>query len=393
MLSQQLLNLKRQVEWQKRKLYEKTMTKLAFYLLWDRFLDLFELELEFGYRLNILSHLLLFSFALDFGILDFYFTFPWKAPEIPVLHVPIDQWNLLNYVAYRKGIYDVTQYDMCYYDPVDWMEAIKRLAFYAVTHSTRYTTARDEVHSLAKSLDMPEQVVWNYLWRIDLILNAIDQAIFNGAWIVGRSRLGKCRKVRGKYVAEITFTTLDLEEKTTELSNLLEAACAPFCGAWVLGLNRVIKHTGEPVPSDFSWWVIRDVRGEVDRFIFNIGGRRMREYVPFHSSGKAMKYGHKMSIVTDIHMLVKSMLSNTVTDPIKLNAYCRFAVEYVLGRVKEHRPCKTGFLYVSDEDWERYVVTKWERKGLDRGIMKRIISLIKHYVEQLHREEFKRLMR
>jgi len=374
---------KRQLYYQKAKLYNKLMSKNAFYTLWDRFVDLFDWLNENTSLANIVSHLVL----TDWG-------WTWEIPEFPEFEIKIPPLPP-GAMGYRKAIYGVSQYDLSYYDPITWYEVLKKMALYVITQGYKYTTASIEEKPISEVSKIFETLIFNYFMRIQGIIDAVINNLICGFWILGYSKLSKPPKEYGRYKTTTIYTKPDLEILETPITNLAEIVHAPINHYWVCGFHRAIPNrekTFRPVYlPELPNWIRENVRKQMTRFAFNYTGFKLREFVDMFKSRKTNMYHEKFSLMYDLHTLIYSKIEKIVQDPIKINAYIKFAYEYIFGKVKKHRLSKTVFKYVDVKDWENYIILKWKNAGLDENILRQLIELLRPIAEMVWEKRLKEI--
>jgi len=366
----------RQIEDQKQKLYEKVMSEDGFWTLWDRFLDLYEFTYDWSSLLTSITHLLLIELASTFQI-------PELTIEIPELTFILPPELMMQ--GYRKAIYGVSRYDESYYDPVNWTEAVKRLFFYIITQVFNYPTQAIELDAFSKSTGIPETYIYDLMSRVQALMNYLTENIICGFWICGVSKLSKPEKVKDTYVSYVPYIDAKFNVWESDLASVFEASFAPVCGRWVCGFGRVVPRSTaiyKPIlPTQLSWWIINNVREQMNRFILNLTGFKLREAPSFYTARKPVIYGEKFATMYNVDAIIRPYLESLGLDPVKVNAYLDFAREYIFGRVKTHRPSKRGFKYLDVASWETYIIEKWKKAGLDESIMRKIIETIKPLAE------------
>jgi len=365
MISQRLIELKKQLHEQKEKLFNKLMTSDAFYTLWDRWLQLFEWLLKDITFETLISHLLKFVIGMD-----------WLLSETTTEIQPL---------GYVKGVYGKTPYGLSYYDPINWQEALKRLLEYFVVKGINYVPTRIELDGIAETLGIPRDYVYDLACRIQQILNLIINNIICGFWICGISRLSPTTYELEAYVHYTDYYTPDYTVMTTDHASNPEALFAPVCGRWVCGFGRIVARMERnyfPILDPrTTHWIDTDVLAQLDRFVSNITGFKLREFTSLELSKKAQLYGEKMHLMYDIDHIVYSIVNRYETDPMKINAYIRFAYEYLFAKVKKHKPLKRGFQYVTAEEFERYLIQKWKKVGLNEHLLRKLIEFLRPIAE------------
>jgi len=354
---------------QKRMLYEKSMTMDGVFTEWDRYFQNIEQMFEFGTLVNIITSLL---------FIDLKFTYSLEWFELPLMiEIPVEFPPTINFTGYKKAIYDVSRYDESYYDPPQVVKAIKQLATYLVHESFNYPKGRIEYPSIARGLDTFESIMLNYAWRVPLLMELILNNHVAGFVIAGVSRVSPTAKATCYRYVNVTHTNVDLKVHTTAVSNIFESAHAPIAGLTPAGIGRAVPkypRNYKPMFKESLAWFIRDhVRWQIGNFLMNWHGRRRM----IDAQEKLETYGDKMGLAYMVHNIAYNIVSKIVTDPMKINAYTRFAIEYVFGRVKKHRPSKAGFRYLDPTSYENYLITKWKNAGLDEALLRRLIELLR----------------
>jgi len=367
---------KMEVDLQKLKLYEKTMTTDAFYTSWERYLDLETYTRIMSTITNIVSHIILIEIGAMFQIPKFEVKYPEVVIEIPTEEIEKTLWT-----GYSKGVYGISRYDECYYDPPQLYEALKNLAFYLITQSYNYPTTKLEKDAFASGVEFYRDYVFDILCRVQSLLEFILNNIVCGFWICGVSKLSRPKYMHGRWFTPVKYWSPELKQWTTHYANIQEISHGIVCGRWVCGFARAVTITKplfrqlyKPyIPN----WIRYDVRTQLDRFLLNIAGFKQREYVPFEKSRKTHLYAEKFYLMYDVHGIVYSLISKYETDPFKINTYIRFAYEYIFGRIKKHRPSKASFIALPESSWETYIIEKWKKAGLREDLMRMIIERLR----------------
>jgi len=387
----------RKIHEQKRKLYEKAMTFDAVLLEWDRYLDLYDYILKWGTIVNTITSLIWLDIAWTFNLppVEVGIAIPIKIeipPEVTIqCTYGVARYGMCSYetvvvtptniISYQKAIYGKSPYDMSYYDPYEWVNAMNQLMFYLLLQSFKHYTAHVEYPSIAEALETFKDIANNYANRVLMLFQLIINYPICGFVICGVTKLNPTKKVDGVDIAEFPFISSEFEIIQTDSASVFEQAMGFICGLTPCGLGRAVARgykTYRPLLStETSWWIDRRVLEQMANYMVNIGGRRRYEGKPFEFSRKVKLYAEKFTINYLVHTIVYRYVSKIIQDPIKINAYIRFALEYVFARVKKHKPSKRGLMYVPEKDYEEYIITKWKRMGLDETIMRKIIEMLR----------------
>jgi len=360
---------------------EKMFRKWDLWTLWDRFIDEFDWYSKWTSLANLISHLLAILMSSDFQIKI-------EIPEIEI-EIPPPEHPEFNLGGYQKAVYGKSPYDRSYYDPPQLVEALKKLFMYIITQGFKYTKSHVDYRSIAQSLGISEDLVRDYMMRVDFLMRVFTEQIICGFWICGMSKLSKTERVwlwsGDADVLKYTAVTPDFEYLDPDSANSFEPAFAPICGFWICGFGRSVPRGRiiyRPVlPKEFTEWVDSNVLSQLDRFVFNLTGFKLWEPVKYYESRKVIRYGEKMTLMYMIEEIVKNMLTTVNVDPIKIQSYVNAIWEFIFGKVKKHRPCKQGFKYVTDEEWKRYIVEKWRKAGLDVNVLNQLIERFKGIAE------------
>lgn len=371
----------------KKKLYSKQ----DFTTLQDRFVQSFEFIFPRITIETLLTSLIQIKISLDFDLIDAfkYELSKFNIPTFTYEDFEPETYEKMKYKKYEKGIYGKSRYGWAYYDPLAVRRAVANILFRLGKQSGSHVSATTESYAVEGAGLIIHAITRGEIARLPLIAKLIQEAPFCGFFIVGKTPIVQCKQVDGIYYYETEITTARFIKVPIKVSNIFELSHGFIVGITPVGFSRAVGartlKTNRLFRNTVIYKIIENARGQLERFLRNITGLKLPRATVYYRTDWVEKYGEHVMMYRIVEENVKKFLSRLKIDVMKVNLYCDFVRELIFGRLGRHRIGKRGFMYIDEKYFINYLIAKYEKLGLDRRIMERLIQMYLPYARQVWR--------
>lgn len=297
---------------------------------------------------------------------------------------------------YTKLIVGETKYGEGYVDPPvirnllrsTWLELFKRRPDFERLHI--------HYEHLAKKLNIAPFILEQLYNRIALMHNALYENFILGYGILGISKLSE-RKEDGAKLTIVTWRKETIDSKYFKMSELQAAL---ILGIIPLGLGLLLpreyfyKGTSSIGTPRFVWFIDWKTRRAISRFRATHLGfanyQRWDEMDIYYKSERAEQYYALRTFTKIIDDLVETLLLQEHVSVFDLNLYKRAANMLIGHRKKRHKWGYDMFKQMTEEEFKAWWLDYWERQGLNIDLLNKIYERLKICLPRL-RENVKSL--
>ena len=427
-VSKRLQELLLQLEWAKRKWWAKDQTLEALWIIGDRFLQImdylwqwisfyilfqhwwlyyltinfgfnfdefYQMKLEFKFELpdieDILKGLLIKIIRTDINELFREFYFDYYGIELPVWF-RLDRDTFIEYFT-EKYAWDIlkesyiipARYGITYYgNSVYWKEDLSNAISGTLEKHGFYPYARYIADIFEESLDVISALLEELKVRLSILKSIFTEMTVCGCVICGVSKVPEEKIINGERYFVLRYTTPEGETVEAYIKTIDHALFGTICGISRCGYTRCLppeQSFFHPNASEFIIYRVNEIMG---RFLSNITGLSLSEGTigavePFRAT-KTLDYGTKLQLRYMIDFVVRGFLSRYPLDPMTINAYVNFAVDYVFSRIRKHHHYEQWLRTLSQEEYEKFFIAKYKRMGLDETLLRQIIALLNRWL-------------
>ena len=232
-----------------------------------------------------------------------------------------------------------------------------------------------------QGLNFAKEVLKDIFNRARTLAYAIIDCSIAGMMIAGYSKICEETEILGQkyyHIKVILYDGVEADVYITSLDDIIFG--------FIAGLSNILL--GRPIYLYYS--ILRDrvmeliyrrIHTQIDRFIFARTPLLLIQgeisLTKPHLSKRMLIYAEKQMKISHIRYLVRNFVARYGFDSWTINKYVNFAINYLFARKRRHKKLEEWLLYASAEEYDKYMIEKWKRFGLDENILKQIIDYLK----------------
>ena len=284
----------------------------------------------------------------------------------------------------RKGIYGVTQYGRCYYDPPDVRKFIANTIEKLFHKARSLEYFRNVVDGLKDVMGVKDSVARYIFERLLIIWSAQYRNFILGFGILGYSRLTP----RASDEAELDFVNYEGVPIKMKYTTLDHVQCGFILGITPLGYGFLTPRCTvykEPSPR-FVWWIHDIAFNTIVRYpatAFGVANyNKAEERRDFRRSERADQYMSLQLMRYKIEELVENLLTDEKVSVTEIRQYKNAVLHLLSLRTKRHVWGYKPFKEMSDEELVRWWVDYWSRQGLKPSTLQKILEVIGRWLRE-----------
>ena len=419
-MSSKLWELLQELDQQKRKYHEKVLSIDGEWSVFLRAMQVYDLMIDISHLLIPEFYYASMSLSLLFG-LDLFeveplnLEFTWRFPTLdewlrgvgvviervlPDIATDVEKFVDINIAPEHRGnilgtmrekcVYGKSAYGECYVDPAAVREFLRSTQVLLLLKHASMPQRRATLEALIKALNINADVARSTHDRMSMVVYQHTECFTLDYSVLDISRLCE-ESPEAPGMGVVPFVDIEGNVRTASVYKLadsqygciLDVSTLDYC--YLLPEEDIYMHSPEAYIASLEE-KLRRFRGRTTITAPAVSNYvRGDEAADYHKCERTNIWGELMAMRYTLEAVVDSILNSLApgADPITRRKYIT-AVQQLVGHAgKRHRWGFVAYKAMTEEELEKWWLEHWTAMGLDRGILEKILAVVKPLLKQV----------
>jgi len=293
----------------------------------------------------------------------------------------------------KKGIYDVTPYHWCVYDPILYREFLRSTFLRLRLLRTPDISWRKTVDGIADYMEMVGVTDEHIFNRLMMISSAQTNAFILGVGVLGRSMLTRTEEgmgvipivTAGGNVYDLRFRTLD------HLQMGLILGVAPLGYGFLLPEETIYRLPEGKKNTACIQFIVDKVRDIINRHPTTTWAysnyNKVEEMRDYHKSERTTQYHLLQTQRAIVEEWVERRIPAEEANPVRIRQYKNAVLQAIAWRAKRHRWGYDAWKYMTEDQFKEWWKQYWKGQGLNESTLENLYQGMSVWVKRLREEK------